>query len=354
MKSGGIKKKIVMVGPDEHGQGGVSRVVAIWRGAGFFSGFDLKYVTSTNNGSRKIMTMLEGLLALLRALPSADLVYIHGSDRTSFYRKSIFILLAALFHKKIIMHIHPTRFADFYESLLGFSRKYADYVLNRVAAFVVLTNELRSRIGRSFPGTPVHVLRNPVNVKEMSYHHSVGREDGKLLFLGWYVPAKGVYELVDAVALLKNEGLKVHLDFFGTKDIDSLREYVSGRSLNAVISVNGWIGPGEKLRALYESSMLILPSHSEGIPNVILEAMATKTPIVATCVGGLKEILRDGENALIVRVNDPVDLSNKIRLMLQDREMASRLAENGYSEALKYYDVGIIRKQFIDIIGQVD
>jgi glycosyltransferase involved in cell wall biosynthesis len=96
--------------------------------------------------------------------------------------------------------------------------------------------------------------------------------------------------------------------------------------------------------------MLILPSHSEGIPNVILEAMATRTPIVATLVGGMKEILRDGENAVIVDVNNPVDLSEKILLLLEDDSLRKRLAENAYQEASEKYDVPVIRNFFRKII----
>lgn len=344
-------KKIIMVGPDLAGQGGVSRVVTIWRDAGFFTGYDLTYVYSCSDSSdRKIVTLLKGLRRFVSLIANANLVYIHSSAFTSFYRKSLFLLLARLLGKKVILHIHPSGFYDFYAGLSGISRSYTTFVLGQVGTFVVLADEMKQRISTLFPHKQVHVLRNAVNLQEMADRTGVQRRNGELLYLGWYVRAKGVYELVDAVELLIKRGIAVHLSFYGTKEVEQLTEYVRVKGLTSAITVNGWIGGAEKLQALYGSSMLILPSHSEGIPNVILEAMATRTPIVATFVGGMKEILRDGENSLVARVNNPVDLSEKILLLLQDDALRSSLAVNAYQEAAVKYDVPVIRNHFREII----
>lgn len=340
-----------MVGPDLAGQGGVSRVVTIWREAGFFTGYDLDYVASCSDASKhKVLTLLKGLWRYLLLLAPADLVYIHSSAYTSFYRKSLFLLFARLFGKKVILHIHPSGFYDFYSGTSGFPRSYSTFVLGQVATFVVLADEMKHNISTHFPRTLIHVLRNAVNLREMADSRGVQRQVAELLYLGWYIRAKGVYELVDAIGILKDQGVAVHLNFYGTKEVAQLTEYVRSKQLTLEITVNGWIGGDDKLKALYESTMLILPSHSEGIPNVILEAMATRTPIVATFVGGMKEILRDGENSVTVAVNNPVDLSDKILMLLQDDALRNRLAENAYQEAADKYDVQVIRNSFRDII----
>lgn len=345
-------KKIIMVGPDLAGQGGVSRVVSIWRDAGFFDGYDFTYVYSCSDASnRKVLTLLKGIWRFVSLLANTGLVYIHSSAHTSFYRKSLFLLLAHLAGKKVILHIHPSGFYEFYAGLSGLSQGYARFVLGRVDTFVVLADDMKRKISMHFPHTPVHVLRNAVNLREMAYNTGIQRRTGELLYLGWYVRAKGVYELVDAIGLLKQRGISLHLNFYGTKEVDQLTEYVRGKHLTAAITVNGWIGGTEKLQALYGSSMLILPSHSEGIPNVILEAMATRTPIVATFVGGMKEILRDGENAVLVEVNNPIDLSEKICQLLEDNTLRNRLAGNAYQEAAEKYDVPVIRNCFREIIA---
>ena len=348
-----MKKRILIVAPHIDGLGGISKVLAIWRGAGFFSGHDVTYIPTTNDEFRsKLLVAALAACKFVLKLPSADTVYIHCAAYTSFYRKSVFILLAALFGKQCILHIHPNEFFDFLVKLSGFSRTYSLYVLGKVDSFVVLTEELRCRIFEMFPGKPAHVLRNAVHIEEMANVFGVQRAVSELIYLGWYIREKGVYELVDAIEILKGKGITVHLNFYGTKQIEQLREYVQNKNLNDVISVHGWINGEDKIRALHASTLLVLPSHSEGIPNVILEAMATRTPIIATSVGGIKEILRDGENALIAKVNDANDLSEKIARMLGDRNLRVRLAATAYQEAEQKYDVSSIKKQFSQIINE--
>jgi glycosyltransferase involved in cell wall biosynthesis len=73
------------------------------------------------------------------------------------------------------------------------------------------------------------------------------------------------------------------------------------------------------------ASVFILPSHSEGSPNVLLEAMAAKVPVVATSVGGVPEIVEDERSALLVAANDPTSLADSTRRILEDPELAERL-----------------------------
>jgi glycosyltransferase involved in cell wall biosynthesis len=170
-----------------------------------------------------------------------------------------------------------------------------------------------------------------------------------LLFLGWYLKYKGIYDLVDAVKIITKMGYNVKVDLCGTYKINNLKNYVIKNNLTN-IKVNGWIYDNEKFNLLYKSTILILPSYSEGIPNVILEAMATKTPIIATSVGGLNEILIDHNNALIVKPKNPVDLSEKILELLENENLREKIATNAYNLAKNNFDISIIKKQFKQIL----
>lgn len=343
-----------MVGPDMNGRGGVSQVVRIWRDAGFFDGFRVAYVSSASDTSRfKMLTLLKGLIRLLFALPGGgSLVYVHSSAYKSFYRKSLFVLLAVLFRKKILLHIHPSGFSNFQDELSGIARRYVDFVLGKVDTFVLLTEGMLRHIGKRFPGKPSYVLRNAVDLRKFPKGEATGRGNPDILYLGWFIRAKGVYELVDAVGILLEKGRRVRLDFYGTKEAEALRSYVKKKCLDGPVMVNGWIDDEEKVRMLHAATMLVLPSHTEGIPNVILEAMATGTPIIATFVGGMREILRDGENSVISKAEDPVDLAEKISFLLDQAEQRNRMAGTAYREVLDKYDVQVIRGQFRRILKE--
>ena len=86
------------------------------------------------------------------------------------------------------------------------------------------------------------------------------------------------------------------------------------------------------------------------MPNVILEAMATNTPIVSTLVGGLAEVLRDNVTAVVAREKDAADLACKIKLCLDDPDLRKRIADNAYQEAISKYDIKVLKEEITAIL----
>ena len=84
------------------------------------------------------------------------------------------------------------------------------------------------------------------------------------------------------------------------------------------------------------ADIFVLPSLSEGFPMVILEAMASGLPIVTTKVGGLPEIVLDGENGFIARPEDPEEIARKVQLLLEDNDLRARMAQNNRNKAGHY------------------
>ena len=88
-------------------------------------------------------------------------------------------------------------------------------------------------------------------------------------------------------------------------------------------------GQVDDVRPFYATAdVFVLPSHSEGSPNVLLEAMAANLPIAATAVGGVPEMVENNESALLVPPNDPPSIARAIALLLTDKELALRLRTN--------------------------
>jgi glycosyltransferase involved in cell wall biosynthesis len=87
------------------------------------------------------------------------------------------------------------------------------------------------------------------------------------------------------------------------------------------------------------SDLFVLPSYSEGLPVSVLEAMATGLPVISTDVGGLREILRDGENAFLVPPAKPEQLAEKIGICMQDRPLAIRLATRARQDVINEFDI---------------
>lgn len=196
-------------------------------------------------------------------------------------------------------------------------------------------------------------MNNAVNVKEFENTLKITRKENRILYLGWYVKSKGVYDLVDSIEILVKKNLDIELFLYGTKEIQNLRKYVKQKKLNHIIKVHGWANYEEKIQAFHEATIFVLPSYTEGVPNVILEAMATKTPIISTNVGGIKELLVHNHNAMFTEVANPYDLSVKIELFLEKTELRKKLACQAYMDVVNNYDIKIIKHKFKKIINTI-
>ena len=92
----------------------------------------------------------------------------------------------------------------------------------------------------------------------------------------------------------------------------------------------------EAMTKLKESSVIVIPSRVESMPQVILEAFYLKIPIVATNVGGIPEIITDENDGLLVPPEDPARLARSVNRLLDDEDLASAVARNGYKHVMKF------------------
>ncbi|MCP4745249.1 MAG: glycosyltransferase [Desulfobacteraceae bacterium] len=126
-------------------------------------------------------------------------------------------------------------------------------------------------------------------------------------------PVKGLNDLILACFALRNRGFKFTCFIVGDGQLkEMLQEQVVALELRKFVRFLGAI-PNEKLPQVYsESSVFVLPSYSEGLSVVIMEAMASGLPIVATNVGGIPELVQDGKNGYLVAPGKPAGLANAI------------------------------------------
>jgi len=138
-------------------------------------------------------------------------------------------------------------------------------------------------------------------------------------------PEKGFDLLIDAVAGLNAEGLAVHLQIAGEgDDRASLERLIRERHLNDRVTLLGF---QSDLSLFYQSlDGFVLSSIREGLPNVVLEAMAFEVPILATRVAGAPSVIHDDETGLLVEPGSSASLDGGLRRLLQDGALRARLA----------------------------
>ena len=99
--------------------------------------------------------------------------------------------------------------------------------------------------------------------------------------------------------------------------------------------------------------VFVLPSLHEGIPMVLLEALALQRPVVATCVGGIPEVISQGETGLLAKPGDAVSLAESIRQLVENRSKALSIGESGRLRVEKEFNAQIMAKRTIDMYETV-
>ena len=348
-------KYLIMVGPHVENHGGISTVLKTWRDAGVLKDKHIKYIPTTS--PKAIFKSISFIRAIFRFILNCSNncfgVYIHTASHNSFYRKAFFILIGKIFDKPIILHIHSSYFYQFINKSKKLKRNVIFFILARVSVVIVLTHEMQSEMSSILEEKKIYVIRNGIDFKKIENKFNFIRKQNFILYLGRYTKEKGIYDLIDAIKMVINKGYDIKLNLYGENERQKIVDYVKKRDLESKIFINDWIDGKKKIGVLYQSSFIVLPSYTEGIPNVIIEAMATQTPIIATEVGGLKEILVDGENAIIIQAGNPRDLSDKIIDLLNNEILRKTISKNAYEYAKREFDIEIIRNQLYKILNRI-
>jgi glycosyltransferase involved in cell wall biosynthesis len=349
--------RILMVGPGSRAQGGITAVINNYRSSSLWSVFDCHHFSSSTEGRRLfrlIYSFWRCLVFVLRLIVARpDLLVVHVSSGLSFYRKTWYLAAGHLFRIPMVMHIHPAHFSVFYADGPEWRQAWIRRVGEWSARIIVLSSLQRATFARVFPPGKLVVVGNPVNARLYEIApEGTQPAPRQILYLGWIVREKGVYDLVDAMPAVLREFPDATLLFAGPKEVDRLRQLIAERGLDKSMCALGWVEGAERLRLLHSSRLLILPSYSEGVPNVILEAMASRLPVITTPVGGIPSVVTEGVNGLMVQPGDVNGIAAAICRLLRDDHECGRLAEAGYREVVAKHDAEVIAVRLREVFAQ--
>lgn len=161
-----------------------------------------------------------------------------------------------------------------------------------------------------------------------------------LLCVGRLVPAKGQHILIAAVGHLVRGGRNVTLRFVGDgPDRADLERETDARGLAGHITFEGNVNQDSIRRFYREADAFVLASFAEGIPVVLMEAMAMGIPCVSTMITGIPELIRDGLDGLLVMPSDDQALAQAITRLIDDGDLRRRLSEAGRRRIAEKYDL---------------
>lgn len=327
--------KVIMLGPSLEEKGGMGQVEKLILER-IPTEFEMQHIT-TWDGEPSQRSKLHMLKVFARALwcfggelwrDRVDVVHIHLAERGSTVRKSILALMAFAFRKPVIIHTHGCEFHLFYLTLPNPIKRAIAWLLQRSTYTIVLSESWKEFYVTHCGLKPEQtvVLLNPVAMPEHLLDRGEGDRQIDFIFLGKITPRKGIFEMLQAFAKLPSEQReKVNLILAGTGEIERARELAQELNIESQVSFPGWINGEQRNELLAKGDVFLLPSYNEGLPMALLEGMSWGLAPIVTPVGGIPEVVEDGETGLVVNPGDIEGLAQAMQKTIENEPLRSAL-----------------------------
>ena len=281
-------------------------------------------------------------LARLLSTDRPDVVHVATTLYWATARDAVVLAACRAAGVPTVLHIHAsTQTIVWHRALPRLQRESVNAVFRAASCVVVLSAELETYLRSTVPGVRVARIGNLVAVPPQLVSHPVlpPKTRPRVLFVGALTPQKGVAELAEAVLALADVELCA-LALPG-QAADPVQQQRQDQALAALRAVGRYVElppmpRDDVLRAYHEADVFCLPSHREGLPNVLLEAMASGLACVVTPVGGIPEVVA-GDLARVVPVGDVGALQAALADLLADPAARTAMAQRAQVSVLARY-----------------
>jgi glycosyltransferase involved in cell wall biosynthesis len=201
----------------------------------------------------------------------------------------------------------------------------------------------------------IHVVHCGVDGDYLDRDTSPIPHAGKLVSVGRLSEQKGQLLLVEALGQLRRQGLRVELDFVGDGEMRyQLEHAIAEQGLSDSVKITGW-ADGETVRHILDAcSAFVLPSFAEGLPVVIMEAMARGRPVLSTYVAGIPELVQPGQNGWLVAAGSADELANAVReVVTTPLEVLAEMGRNGRARVAEQHDIRRIGRRLATLMRSI-
>jgi len=161
----------------------------------------------------------------------------------------------------------------------------------------------------------------------------------KLIFVGWLEKEKGIFELLETINNIKTKyRLQLYIAGDGTarKEVE---HFVKKNNLSAIVTLLGWIDEEMLLEKYKEADVFVLPSWKEGLPNVLIEAMATGLCVIVSNVGNIPDVIQSGKNGFLIPPMDVKNLNITLSEVLDNSLIRREMGKNAHTFAKTHFGV---------------
>ena len=250
--------------------------------------------------------------------------------------RSLFELFRAKFADRLDMHLGTRLFKK---------------TLSKAAAIMISSQKLKRNFGPEHSQKLVP-LQYGVDTSIFKPNGISPEPVPIVLYVGLLAKRKGTQDLIRAFSILRGR-VKAKLMVVGGGDVTGARMLVSDLKVEDSVEILGEVPYNEVTDLYRKSTIFCLPSHGEPFGMVLLQAMASGKPVVATHGGGVDEIVENGKSGVLVEQNRPAELAAVIEVLLGDPELRRRLGNSGREIAVKKFDLNVMTGKLVTIYENV-
>jgi glycosyltransferase involved in cell wall biosynthesis len=280
-------------------------------------------------------------------LEDYDIIHFHEFDFS-------FLLFTYLVRKPKIIHLHGAILSK-NPKLYGPTTR----ILIKCLPDLYITISTQMKDDLQFLGiSKEKIVYLPNSIDTRLFTPNREKEDNLLLFVGRITSSKGLHVLLKSLDYLRSS---VRLVIIGPTDSDT--DYYQNllkitekekRKGKHEIRFLGAMEQGDIISWYRKASIFVLPSFWEGSPVTVIEALSCETPVVATPVGGIPEVVKDDENGILIPPNDPVALARAIQYLLENKEVRTKFGREGRKRIIKYYSLEASVEKLCGIYKQLN
>jgi glycosyltransferase involved in cell wall biosynthesis len=297
--------------------------------------FDLKPLESRGGGhialSPFFLAMAVGRIALEAMRGRLAVVHLNLAERGSVYRKAVLLAATKLAGGRALLHLHAAQIVQFHAAMGPPGRMLLRWMFHTADHCVVLGEVWRRWVAETFDVRPNRISVVYNGVPATAAKPRTVPDDGRfrLLFVGNLLERKGVKDLLQASAAPSLRARDIELTMAGGGPVEQYRALAQQLGIADRVRFTGWVSQDAARNLMVNADALILPAYDEGLPLVILEALASATPVICTPVGSIPEVLADHETALFVSPGDENNIAAAIAELIDQPAVGRRIAAAG-------------------------
>lgn len=333
--------KVIMLGASLEQNGGIATVEKLILKY-ISSEIKIQHITSHDEGTitHRLIVFSKAIvqLAVILLRREADLIHIHLSDGGSVLRKAIVTLMSHWFRTPIIIHAHGAEFHTTYFRLPQWAQKALGWVFGQCHSFIALSDTwqefYRHQLG--LKSKQIMVLPNPTELPQ-TIPDRTQSSLVQFVFLGRVGNRKGTFDLIRAFAHLPADALnRSQLLIAGDGDLEQAKALVTHYQITDRVTFLGWINAQQREAILSAADVFVLPSHNEGLPMALLEAMGWGLPAIVTPVGGIPEVICSKQNGLLVEAGDVIGLTAAMQTLIDNPQLRWSLGKSARATVAPY------------------